>query len=207
MPAKRNRAARLERRPGTRYPDRSREKVLAKRKAISTRTRFEVFKRDGFVCQYCGDHPPKVILHVDHIVAVANGGDNLMDNLVTSCAGCNMGKSAVPLTDIPRSLTDKAAEVAEREAQLRGYHDVLQARRDRLEAECWEIATVLRKTAEEGFPRDWLRSIKTFLERLPFHEVLDAMEIAASRPYFNESKAFRYFCGICWRKIKEDGQG
>ena len=126
-----------------------------------------------------------------------------MDNLVTACAGCNMGKSAVPLNDVPKSLHDKAAEVEEREAQLKGYHDVLQARRDRLDNETWEIATVLRKTAEDGFPSAWLRSIMTFLERLPFHEVLDAMEIAATRQYFNEAKAFRYFCGICWRKIKE----
>lgn len=27
---------------------------MAERKNISTKTRFEVFKRDGFKCQYCG---------------------------------------------------------------------------------------------------------------------------------------------------------
>ena len=45
------------------------------RKAISVKLRFEVFKRDNFTCQYCGRKSPDVILHVDHIDPVKNGGD------------------------------------------------------------------------------------------------------------------------------------
>lgn len=48
--------------------------MAAPRKAISKKTRFDVFKRDGFTCQYCGAHPPEVVLHIDHIIAVAEGG-------------------------------------------------------------------------------------------------------------------------------------
>ena len=59
------------------------------RKGISKKTRFDVFKRDLFACQYCGAHPPGVLLHVDHIVAVASGGTNDKDNLVTACQPCN----------------------------------------------------------------------------------------------------------------------
>lgn len=44
------------------------------RKAISKKTRFEVFKRDRFTCQYCGATPPGVLLHIDHIHPVAEGG-------------------------------------------------------------------------------------------------------------------------------------
>ena len=29
-------------------------------RSLSKKARFEIFKRDGFVCQYCGAHPPKV---------------------------------------------------------------------------------------------------------------------------------------------------
>ena len=41
------------------------------RVAISKRLRFEVFKRDRFECQYCGQTPPAVILHCDHIIPVS----------------------------------------------------------------------------------------------------------------------------------------
>ena len=64
---------------------------MTTRKAISTRTRFEVFKRDGFKCLYCGRTPPAVLLHVDHIIPVCGGGDNSRDNLATSCDKCNLG--------------------------------------------------------------------------------------------------------------------
>ena len=54
---------------------------MAVRKAISKKLRFEVFKRDNFTCQYCGRMAPDVVLEVDHINAVANGGDNNILNL------------------------------------------------------------------------------------------------------------------------------
>lgn len=69
------------------------------RKAISQKTRFEIFKRDKFTCQYCGQAAPDVVLHVDHIQPVAGGGKNDVLNLITSCAICNGGKGARPLTD------------------------------------------------------------------------------------------------------------
>ncbi len=65
-----------------------------KRKAIPKSVRFEVFKRDNFTCQYCGRKAPDVVLEVDHINPVANGGENDILNLVTSCRDCNSGKGA-----------------------------------------------------------------------------------------------------------------
>lgn len=52
--------------------------------------RFSVLHRDGFRCQYCqGMEGP---LHVDHITPIAKGGGNGIDNLITSCQRCNLGK-------------------------------------------------------------------------------------------------------------------
>ena len=173
--------------------------------AISKRTRFEVFKRDDFLCQYCGRHPPDVLLHCDHVDPVANGGSNDIDNLITACQDCNLGKSDVPLSSVPQSLRDKAAEVAEREAQISGYHAVLTARRERLEDEMWAIADTIEPTASaKGFDRKRLLSIKRFLEMLPYHEVLEGAEIARAKMPWNLTKRFNYFCGVCWRKIKRD---
>lgn len=171
--------------------------------AISKRVRFEVFKRDGFICQYCGAHPPSVVLHVDHINAVARGGKNDPDNLVTACADCNLGKAAVPLSAVPQGLSEKAREVAEREEQLQGYNEILQAKRDRLEKESWEIAECLFPgSKKDGINRDYFASIKRFTDRLGYHRVLDAAEAALARTWQGR-QAFLYFCGICWGEIRE----
>lgn len=94
---------------------------MTNRKSISKSTRFEVFKRDKFTCQYCGKSAPEVVLHVDHIQPVSKGGDNSIANLITACAACNGGKSN-------RELSDDTV-IAKQKAQL----DELQERRDQLE--------------------------------------------------------------------------
>lgn len=91
------------------------------RKGISKKTRFEVFKRDSFTCQYCGKCAPEVVLHIDHIVPVSGGGDNSILNLITSCQGCNLGKGARRLDDASAAAKQmKAAkELNERREQLK----------------------------------------------------------------------------------------
>jgi hypothetical protein len=65
---------------------------MEKRKSLTKKARFEVFKRDSFKCQYCGKSSPDIVLEVDHIVPVVEGGTNEMINLITSCFDCNRGK-------------------------------------------------------------------------------------------------------------------
>ena len=90
------------------------------RKQISKKLRFEVFKRDGFRCQYCGRSAPQVILHVDHIHPVAEGGTNDIMNLITSCADCNLGKGARRISDdaVLRKEKQQLDELNERREQL-----------------------------------------------------------------------------------------
>lgn len=57
-----------------------------RRRPISQRMRFEVFKRDQFTCVYCWSHPPAAIMQIDHIEPVSKGGGNDLDNLVTSAS-------------------------------------------------------------------------------------------------------------------------
>lgn len=182
--------------------------MSAKRKSLSKKTRFEVFKRDGFRCIYCAAHPPEVMLHVDHVVAVAAGGTSDIDNLVTACEACNQGKGARDIKVAPQTLAAKAAKVAEAEAQLAGYQEILQARRDRLEDETWLVAEILEPgSSEKGYPRDWLLSITRFVEKLGVHSVMNAAEISYSKYRYNRKRCFLYFCGICWKRVRgEDGQ-
>jgi hypothetical protein len=172
------------------------------RKSISKKLRFEVFKRDQFTCQYCGAHPPSAILHVDHIHPVAKGGDNDMDNLVTACESCNQGKAARTLADVPKSLQERAKEVIEREAQIKGYQAAIGAKKRRIEEEAEQVRDVY-ESFNPGYTLNdkAMVSVRMFVERLGAHAVSDAMEYAHSRARKNEE--FRYFCGVCWAKIKE----
>ena len=174
------------------------------RKAIGKKLRFEVFKRDEFTCVYCGATPPSVILQIDHIHPVAEGGSNHIDNLITSCQPCNIGKGANLLTNIPQSLKEKASFVAEQEAQLKGYYEIMQMQQDRIDAEIWQIAEILDSvTPENGINRDWAQSIKKFLNNLGFFVVKDASEIARAKYKYGGKKTFLYFCGICLNRMKD----
>ncbi|MBE6487028.1 MAG: hypothetical protein E7Z85_09340 [Methanosphaera stadtmanae] len=63
------------------------------RQSIPDRIRHEVFKRDGYRCRECGASLEEgATLEIDHIIPVANGGTNDIDNLQTLCKKCNRGK-------------------------------------------------------------------------------------------------------------------
>lgn len=178
---------------------------MSDRQSISKKTRFEVFKRDSFTCQYCGAHPPSAVLELDHIYPVAEGGDNGQDNLVTACWDCNRGKGARLLSSVPQGLADKAAEAEEREAQLAGYSKIMMAIRERIEDEAWMVAEELKPGASKGYSRANLESIKRFIQRLGISECMEAASIAGSRSG-GDGQRFRYFCGICWLKIERAEQ-
>src|SRR5437763_11487380 len=52
-------------------------------------TRFNVFLRDRFACQYCGSPHH---LTFDHVVPRRLGGKTSWENVATACAPCNMKK-------------------------------------------------------------------------------------------------------------------
>ena len=55
-------------------------------------TRFNVFLRDRFSCQYCSNAKPVEELTFDHVVPRARGGRTMWSNVVTACAPCNLRK-------------------------------------------------------------------------------------------------------------------
>ena len=52
-------------------------------------TRFNVFLRDKFSCQYCGSNEE---LTFDHLLPRSKGGETNWDNVVTACSTCNVRK-------------------------------------------------------------------------------------------------------------------
>jgi len=53
-------------------------------------SRRALFARDGWRCMYCGSTTGRLTL--DHVVPRSRGGDSVWENVVTSCAPCNMRK-------------------------------------------------------------------------------------------------------------------
>jgi 5-methylcytosine-specific restriction endonuclease McrA len=52
--------------------------------------RLRVLKRDGYICQYCGNDATQV----DHVISRAAGGGHELENLVACCAPCNSRKGS-----------------------------------------------------------------------------------------------------------------
>jgi 5-methylcytosine-specific restriction endonuclease McrA len=57
-------------------------------------TRFNVFLRDGFTCQYCESKRPAPELTFDHVIPRARGGRTSWENVVTACGSCNLRKGS-----------------------------------------------------------------------------------------------------------------
>lgn len=175
------------------------------RQPISKKTRFEVFKRDKFTCQYCGRTPPTVVLEVDHVVSVRDGGSSELHNLLTSCFDCNRGKGADALGVVPAGAAERAAELKERIEQAKEYEKLLRKERARKERAVAEIAAIYEDAFEDWTLTDSARnSIKMFIEKLPRPVIEEAMEKACTTKA--SEFAFKYFCGICWNIIKGPGR-
>lgn len=191
---------------------------MAKRKQVSVRVRFEVFKRDKFSCRYCGKNPPDVLLELDHIVPVAAGGGNDPSNLLTSCRACNGGKSDRLLVEgeYPTPSAAANAEDAERLRQAKAYAKLVEEMRahddERVDSvnKTWAKAFHAANVSENGeliwqlgpgerFPSSG--SIRKVLKRLPLGKALEAVDITAAKFSRARTDAESYFFGVCWRMV------
>lgn len=174
-----------------------------RRQGIGDGRRFEIFQRDGFQCQYCGGKPPEVVLVIDHIRSVAEGGTNDAINLVTSCRDCNSGKSDKKLHSLPPSIDEVISQQAETIAQLTAYNEFLrQSHKLELESVDDVVAYFESNAAIKLQPQD-IASIKQFFRRLGYREMIDAVDAAVARyGDGNANRLWRYFCGVCWNKVK-----
>lgn len=178
-------------------------KEKEERKPLSKKMRFDVFKRDGFQCQYCGTTPPAVVLEVDHIHPVSKGGKNRVDNLITSCFECNRGKAAGLLTVAPQTVTDKAIIIAEKMEQLKAFERLQRNKRKAEEQSIDMVEQTFQGYYDFSFKDRFRESVRIFLQHMTVYEVMDAMNRACARVSGQEN-AIKYFCGICWKTIKSD---
>jgi hypothetical protein len=192
------------------------------RKPLSVRTRFEVFKRDEFTCQYCGRRSPDVVLEVDHIVAVVDGGADDLINLTTACWDCNSGKSSVPLGHVMTGEDphDRAVMMLERARQLEEYNRVVERDRERREADTWALWRYWQTELGWGDDKERMSNMNRFdyrwlfsaLAWCPREKIREFMDLAMGR---NMIKNLKYVaaCARNWRcehqanKDTNDGYG
>ena len=67
-------------------------------------SRTNVFLRDGFRCQYCGEKRPTNELNLDHVWPRFRGGKTVWENIVTSCYACNDRKGSRTLAEAGMAL-------------------------------------------------------------------------------------------------------
>jgi len=65
-------------------------------------TKRELFRRDNYSCQYCGQRAPR--LTIDHVVPRHRGGEHIWSNLVTACPACNLRKGGRTLSEARMTL-------------------------------------------------------------------------------------------------------
>ncbi|WP_439643987.1 HNH endonuclease [Gemmatimonas sp.] len=173
---------------------------MAKRRTISKRTRFDVFKRDKFRCQYCGKEAPSVVLslreippdadaedvradglHVDHVVPRAAGGEDTITNYVTACVDCNLGKGPIPLDD-DAAVRKQRAQMEDVAARREQVEMMAQWQRDlaALDASGVDVAVSLWESLVPGTTLNVVGQdiVAKALRRFGPEAVLDAMRTA-----------------------------
>ena len=173
---------------------------MAKRKPLSQKTRFEVFKRDNFKCQYCGRSAPDVILEVDHITPVAEGGDNDILNLITSCKECNRGKGKTRLDDNQTIAKQMAQleELNERREQLEMLIQWKNGLKDLAEKELEYVQTYFEQNVGKRANEAEIRILKSLLRQFKVTSIIEAMDIALAQ--YGKRYALPKVGGICYNR-------
>ena len=159
--------------------------MAEKRQGISKGLRFEVFKRDGFTCQYCGRKSPDVILEVDHINPVKNGGKNNILNLITSCKDCNRGKGAKLLSNNQtlERQRKQLEELNERRQQLKMMLE-WKTELDNFENEQADVIdNLISENTGRCLSDVGRENVKKYIKKYGFEEVMEVTKISLKQ-YF-----------------------
>lgn len=80
------------------FPQPAEDGAPGRRVMLGRDVRAQVWAKSDGHCWYCGRPTnPFVDFRVDHVVPIAGGGSNLLDNLVPACHRCNAAKGALSL--------------------------------------------------------------------------------------------------------------
>jgi 5-methylcytosine-specific restriction endonuclease McrA len=75
-------------------------------------TRYEIFSRDHYACQYCGKETKQLTL--DHVMPRFRGGKHTWENVVSACVPCNRKKAGRTPSEAGMKLVHIPARPASR---------------------------------------------------------------------------------------------
>lgn len=175
---------------------------------VSKRLRFEILRRDNHQCRYCGGRAPEAILTIDHVVPTTLGGSDDPANLVAACKECNAGKSSIPADS--HLVADVAADALRWAEAMKVVAATRAAARKEADAiheeffDHWNSWTYKNWRGEEihvDLPGNWESSVDQFLASgLEMDDLHELIKVAMGAKTQDE---WRYFCGCCWRRIKD----
>jgi len=177
--------------------------------AISKRLRYEILRRDGNRCRYCGVTADQAKLVVDAVVPEALGGSHKDPaNLVAACESCNSGKSASsPDAPLVAQVADDAIRWSR--AMTAAAGEMLAQASGDVDAHAhFEKAWGRYGSGPERrpLPKDpgWRSTVDSLLSAgLPMTMLEECIQIAMSQRRVAEDNVFRYMCGVAWRKVGE----
>jgi 5-methylcytosine-specific restriction endonuclease McrA len=76
----------------TRVPSVIIVREYTKKKSVVRYSKQNVFLRDGYTCQYCGDGVNRRTATLDHVMPISKGGKSVWENAVCACGHCNSTK-------------------------------------------------------------------------------------------------------------------
>lgn len=175
--------------------------------AVSKRLRFEVLRRDGYACRYCGAKAPDVALTVDHVVPETLGGSDDPSNLVAACEDCNAGKSSIqPDAELVADVAEDALRWARAIAKANDMADRERAERVEFAATFeqqwngWTWTDKLGKPHTVGLPGAWdLRLGELLAAGLTVADMREAVDLAMGSRYVKDE--FAYFVAVARQKI------
>lgn len=177
---------------------------------INARLRFEILRRDGNACRYCGAMAPEVKLTIDHVMPVALGGNDEPSNLVTACRDCNAGKtSTMPdekvVADVAAADLRLAAALKQAAAEVLAESEPADDEREYVDVfhRMWgEYQAPGDK--DVPLPRDWRATVLNWRRSgLPEELMAEALYIAMNAKGVANDNVFRYMCGVTRNQLRK----
>lgn len=178
--------------------------------AINQRLRFEILKRDGNACRYCGAMAPDAKLTIDHVMPVALGGTDDSSNLVTACRDCNAGKTSTMPDE--KVVADVAAADLKLAAALRQAAAEVLAESEPADDEREYVDVFHRMWGEYQtpgnndvpLPRNWRATVVNWRRSGLSEELMaDALYIAMNAKGVTNDSVFRYMCGVVKNQLRK----